>query len=95
MSCACLLTMVAEYHLVSLVLLIRTLENPSLKPGPEDTAHLSKLFLGFTQSRLRIRGIVPCCDVLSNSQKSCLDAIKNRDLHFETEQQCLIPRGIY
>jgi hypothetical protein len=74
--CACLLTMVAEYHLVSLVLLIRTLDNPSLKPGPADTAHLSKIFHGFTQSVLGIRGIVHCCDVLSNSQTYCLDAIK-------------------
>ena len=72
---ACLLTMVAEYHLVLLVLLIRTLDNPSLKPGPANTAHLSNLFHGFTQCLLGKRGIVPCCDVLSNSHKSCLDAI--------------------
>jgi len=68
--------MVAEYHLVPLVVLIRTLDTPSVKPGLADTAHLSKLFHGFIQSLLGIRGIVPCCDVLSNSQKSCLDAIK-------------------
>jgi hypothetical protein len=74
--CACLLTMVAQYHLVSLVLPIRTLDNPSLKPGPADTAHLSKIFHGFTQSLLGIRGIVPYCDFLSSSHKSCLDGIK-------------------
>jgi len=51
-SYACLLTMVAEYHLVSLVFVIRTLDNTSLKPGPADTAHLSKLFHGLTHSLL-------------------------------------------